>query len=53
MMQDYDSVIEVGRALVEARMHVTLWLLSLRMTHYEPAKAALKKTMLCWMQWLI
>ena len=44
LMQDYDSAVEVGRALVEA-LDVTnaLVIASSDMTHYEPAKAAAAK----------
>ncbi len=44
LMQDYDSAVEIGRALVEA-LSVTnaLVIASSDMTHYEPAKAAAAK----------
>ncbi len=44
LMQDYDSAIEVGRALLEALdTSNTVVIASSDMTHYEPAKAAAQK----------
>ena len=44
LMQDYDSAVEVGRALVEALDATnTVVIASSDMTHYEPAKAAAAK----------
>jgi len=44
LMQDYDSAVEVGRALVEALDTTnTVVIASSDMTHYEPAKAAASK----------
>jgi AmmeMemoRadiSam system protein B len=44
MMQDYDSAVEVGRALVEALdARDAVVIASSDMTHYEPAKAAAEK----------
>ena len=43
-MQDYDSALEVGRALTEAlAASNTVVIASSDMTHYEPAKAAASK----------
>jgi AmmeMemoRadiSam system protein B len=43
-MQDYDSAVEIGRALIEALDATnTLVIASSDMTHYEPAKTAAKK----------
>ncbi len=44
LMQDYESALEVGRALVEALNETnTVVIASSDMTHYEPAKAAATK----------
>jgi MEMO1 family protein len=44
LMQDYDSAVEVGRALVEALdARNVVVIASSDMTHYEAAKAAEKK----------
>jgi MEMO1 family protein len=44
LMQDYDSAVEVGRALTEALDATnTVVIASSDMTHYEPAKAAATK----------
>jgi AmmeMemoRadiSam system protein B len=44
LMQDYDSAVEVGRALVEALDATnTVVIASSDMTHYEPAKVAAAK----------
>jgi MEMO1 family protein len=44
LMQDYDSAVEVGRALVEALDTTnTVVIASSDMTHYEPAKVAASK----------
>jgi AmmeMemoRadiSam system protein B len=44
LMQDYDSAVEVGRALVEAlNASNTVVIASSDMTHYESAKAAFSK----------
>lgn len=44
LMQDYDSAVEVGRALTEALDATnTVVIASSDMTHYEPAKAAAAK----------
>ena len=44
LMQDYDSAVEVGRALVEALDGTnTVVIASSDMTHYEPAKTAAAK----------
>ena len=44
LMQDYDSAVEVGRALVEALDATnTVVIASSDMTHYEPAKKAAEK----------
>jgi len=44
LMQDYDSAVEVGRALVEALdAKNTVVVASSDMTHYEPAKSAAAK----------
>ena len=44
LMQDYDSALEVGRALTEAlAASNTVVIASSDMTHYEPAKAAASK----------
>ena len=44
LMQDYDSAVEVGRALVEALDATnTVVIASSDMTHYEPAKTAAAK----------
>jgi AmmeMemoRadiSam system protein B len=44
LMQDYDSALEVGRALVEALDATnTVVIASSDMTHYEPAKVAASK----------
>jgi MEMO1 family protein len=44
LMQDYDSAVEVGRALVEALYATnTVVIASSDMTHYEPAKTAMAK----------
>jgi MEMO1 family protein len=44
LMQDYDSAIEIGSALVEALDATnTLVIASSDMTHYEPAKTAAAK----------
>ena len=44
LMQDYDSAVEVGRALVEALDATnTLVIASSDMTHYEPSKLATSK----------
>jgi hypothetical protein len=44
LMQDYDSAVEIGRALVEALDATnTVVIASSDMTHYEPAKKAAEK----------
>jgi AmmeMemoRadiSam system protein B len=44
LMQDYDSAVEVGRALEEAlESNNTVVIASSDMTHYEPAKTAAEK----------
>ena len=57
LMQDYDSAVEVGRALEEVLDATnTVVIASSDMTHYEPAKRQLQKTKLhskpsqIWMQ---